>query len=319
MAASDKGLFSAKARAMTSAERPLTMVLMPGETMKEFTERMLAGFGTVEAFSATREAMYAAVRAPSGDVVALAIPYDVDFSEPPPRSVSYGLYTEDRNPRWSAAPLNVLMRLTEPPLTAKGARAWRAKCWQRAMEVGSELNALSWSRGDILQLVTACEFDDRLKPGLYAFLGGVREFSRIQPLGGDRPFVAKGVASVGRKLPLSNDLDRALRAAPELHGLSMIKVSGGSDLSTQYVLLGHTSKGLTALAKTGQEGYNALREAVNTFAQSRRAQLPSAEVYEYVREHKLEAMLTSPAEQELTLDIEEEGAGLAPSPEPSGP
>lgn len=259
-----------------SMAAPQASQLGVGETLQDLARRITRPHGELEAVAFTTMAMYAAAKNSRGDVEALVIPYAIDYKQPAPRDVRYGIYPEASNPEWAYAPPAILNRLTAA--ATPEAAEWRKRCWENQQL--RSLDPLVWQRGDVLELQKAVQSrHGQPAPGFYVLLESVNEYSKIQRLRdvqgprseGDRAIVVKGLAAAARKVPLSPDPAVELARHADIASFGVVRVASDSEYSSHYVVLGHRLGGeVLPLAKADAEERDEMLERLMQIAKAKR-------------------------------------------------
>ena len=259
-----------------------------GQRLQDALAEALKHKGEVVDFQLTPSAGYAAVKTPEGRVEAFVVPYSVDFRQPAPRAVRFGIQSERDNPRQAAAPQSFVERLS--PAVADGDATWRQRCWAGMVDRHVALSVLR--PGDVVMLAKEIESNHgRLRPDYYAVRASDHGFTVLESLRTGKSSLVHNVASDVVNVNLDPDPMMRLSQHPAVVRFGMQRVAR-NDEQEHYVLLGRSASGaLVPLAKaTGTEDRDFMLQRIWEVSQLRQESLRNlngSPVYAYMADRGL--------------------------------
>lgn len=295
----------------------------PGERLQDALSAALAHKGEVVDFQLTPKAGYAAVKTAGGQVEAFVLPYAVDFHQPAPRAIQFGIQSERDNPRLALAPQTLIEQLS--PALDSGASAWRQRCW--ANFVGHQAALSVMKPGDVIMLAREIAGNHGpLRPDYYAVRASDRGFTVIEALRTGKSSLVHNLAADAVNVNLDPDPMLRLSQHPSIVKFGLQRVAH-NDEQEHYLLVGRTASGLPVpLAKaTGVEERDYMLQRVWEISKLRQESLRSlndSPVFSYMAKQNLIDAVVEQAKGEepvLLQDLQIEIVPLAPEYALDGP
>jgi hypothetical protein len=275
--------------------------LAAGQRLQDALGQALSSKGQVLDMRLTPAAAYAAVKSSEGSIEAYVVPYSVDFHQPVPRALRYGVISERDNPQLANAPQSFLEQLSMT--TDGGASSWRQRCW--ANQVGRIADLGVMRPGDVVMVARELQSSHgKVDPGYYAVRAADHGFAVFESMRNGRSFLVHNAAGDAVKVSLDADPTQRLAQHPAVVRFGLQRIAR-NDEQEHYVLLGRTSSGvLVPLAKADNtEDRDFMLQRiweVSTMRQETLRTLEASPLYKYM------------AENNLTGSVVQQGKGQEP-------
>jgi hypothetical protein len=220
--------------------------LESGQRLQDALSQALVSKGEVVDLRLTPTAAYAAVKTPENGIEAFVVPYAVDFRQPVPRALRYGVISERENPSMAQAPEAFLAQLS--PAADDAATAWRQRCWAHQAGQLAQMSVLG--PGDVVMLARDVEGNNgTLRPDYYGVRAADHGFVVLESLRTGRASLVHNVAGDAVKISLDADPMQRLAQYPSIVRFGMQRIASNDD-NSHYILLGRTATGkMIPLAK----------------------------------------------------------------------